>query len=265
MDAITKALEEVENQIPPQVLRYAFIGNDHAYNRIPVNLQSLIREKVIGARVIKDCNIKGGVRDYVKLTGLPFRQTETGYRIYNIPKVLTQGRTIISPLAVGNSSYIRSLHSGATATAGSLAALGQRVVDGNLTVMPFYTTDVRTVGENLVLIEDVWQELGADAFLYAVFSNDELLSNIPPKSWNVFEDLVVLATKAWIYVNTLVDMDVGAIEMGAEIGRIREIIDGYSDANEMYREMVNTKWQKVALMADTTSRKRLIRQKTPLK
>lgn len=263
MDPINKALEEVENTIPPHILRYAFIGNSNVYSRIPVNLQSLIRDKVIGHRVIPDCNINGGVRDMVKLTGLPFRQTEEGYRIYSISKSLTGGRSIINPLSVGNSHYITTVQDGGVAQGASLGALTNRITNANLNMLPFHTTDVRCVGENLILVEDIWDDLGADAWLWAVMSNDDMMSTLPMRSWNVFEDLVVLATKAWIFNNTIVDMDSGVIEMGMEVGRFREVIDGYSDANEMYREMIKTKWRKVSLLSDKSSKKRMIRNRVP--
>lgn len=267
MDPINKALEEVENQIPPQVLRYAFIGADSAYRRIPVNLQSLIRDKVIGHRVIKDCNINGGVRDYIKLTGLPFRQTNEGYRIYHIPKALTQGRTIINPLSVGNSHYITTISDfgslGLSDSIGGLASLNSQILDANIMAAPFHTTDVRCVGENLVLVEDIWHSLGPDAYLLAVFSNDEFMSNLPARSWSVFEDLVVLATKAWIYNNCNIAIDSGVIEMGMEIGRFREVVDSYSDANQLYREMMDDKWQKASIFADKTAKKRMVRRLVP--
>lgn len=266
MDPINKALEEVENQIPPQVLRYAFVGADAAYRRIPVNLQSLIRDKVIGHRVIKDCDINGGVRDYIKLSGLPFKQTEQGYRIYHIPKSLTQGRTIINPLSVGNEHYISTvIDSSVTNRSGSIASIGSAIMNANTLSLPLHTTDVRCVGENLILIEDIWTDLGPDSYLLAVFGNDHMMSNLPPRAWSLFEDLVVLATKAWIYNQCNIKMDSGVIEMGMEIGRFREVVDSYSDANQMYRELLDDRWQKHALMADRGGKKRVIGRIVPMK
>lgn len=263
MDAINKALEEVENQIPPQILRYAFVGRDSAYNRIPVNIQSLIRDLVIGHRVIKDCNINGGVRDFIKLTGLPFRMTEHGHRIYHVPKSITQGRSIINPLSVGNSHYVDVAMNLNNTSTGGITSLAGKVLDANTLAIPFHTTDVRCVGENIILVEDIWNDLGPDAYLLAVFGNDEMMSNLPPRSWSLFEDLVVLATKAWIYNNCNISIDSGVIEMGMEIGRFREIVDNYSDANQMYRELLDDRWQKHSILSDKTSKKRVIRRIVP--
>jgi len=40
---------------------------------------------------------------------------------------------------------------------------------------------------------------------------------------------------------------------GMALGRIKEIVDSYADANELYQEYLMTKWQKIALMQDSSS------------
>lgn len=263
MDPITKALEEVENQIPPQILRYAFIGQHNVYSRIIVNLSTVIREKIIAGRVLKDCSINGGVRDSVKISGLSFRSTDRGQRIYHIPKSLTQGRSLINPLSVGNTDFIRTVDDYTGAMSGSMVGLSQNILDTSSSI-PYHTTDVRLVGENIILVEDVWDYIGNDIWLWGVFGNDEMMSDLNPRSWNVFEDLVVLATKAWIYNNCDIKIAEGVIEMGMEVGRFRDVVSEYSDANELYREAVKTRWAKVALLNDKGSRKRNTRAITPV-
>ena len=263
MDPINKALEEVENQIPPQVLRYAFVNSDATYRRVIVNIQTLIRDLVIGHRVMKDCNVKGGVRDSVNISQLPYRSTQRGQRIYHIPKSLVQGRTLINPLSVGNTSYILAQADQSYSTGASIGGLGNRILDANSAIPAFHTTDVRCVGENIILVEDIWDTLGPDIWLWGVFSNDEMMSHLNPRAWSVFEDLVVLATKAWIYNQCRIKVSEGVIEMGMDVGAFREVIESYSDANEMYREMIDLKWPKVSLLSDKGAKKRHIRKITP--
>ena len=53
-----------------------------------------------------------------------------------------------------------------------------------------------------------------------------------------FGELVVLATKAHIYVNSVVELDVMAVTRGHEVGVVKDIIDRYEDANTQYQEAV---------------------------
>ena len=48
--------------------------------------------------------------------------------------------------------------------------------------------------------------------------------------------MVTLATKAWIYNNLIIDIDRAAMECGADVGKIKEIIEEYRDANQLYDE-----------------------------
>ena len=51
-------------------------------------------------------------------------------------------------------------------------------------------------------------------------------------------------------------MDKGRLEGGAELGRFREVIDSYSDAEEQYQDYLLNTWQKVAFMNDRESYER---------
>ncbi|MNY68424.1 hypothetical protein D3C86_2061840 [compost metagenome] len=90
-------------------------------------------------------------------------------------------------------------------------------------------------------------------------SHDPNLSNIPPSFADPFTELVILATKAFIYNRAIIELDEGAIRGGASLGRIREIVDSYADANVMYKEHFRDKWRKAGVMANKDQYRRLLR------
>ena len=54
-------------------------------------------------------------------------------------------------------------------------------------------------------------------------------------------------------------MDKAQLYGGQELGAIKDVVDGYSDAEEQYQEFLETTWKKVSFMNDTNSAIRLIR------
>lgn len=54
-------------------------------------------------------------------------------------------------------------------------------------------------------------------------------------------------------------MDIGYIEGGAVMGKIQDIIDGYSEANDDYLEYLQTKWAKVSKLNDAETVEQLVR------
>ena len=95
--------------------------------------------------------------------------------------------------------------------------------------------------------------------LRCLLANDENFSHLQIRSIPYFTRLCELATKAYIYNEYTIKMDKGRIEGGAEIGRFREIVDGYADAEEMYQEYLLNTWQKVSFMNDRESFERLLK------
>jgi hypothetical protein len=75
------------------------------------------------------------------------------------------------------------------------------------------------------------------------------MTNITPGGVKQFCKLVILATKAWIYNETVIDLDMGYLYKGMEVGRVREIIDSYADSAELYSEFLE-EYRGVGFMMD---------------
>ena len=54
-------------------------------------------------------------------------------------------------------------------------------------------------------------------------------------------------------------MDIRQLMGGQQIGRFKDVIDQYADAEELYQTYMTEKWEKVALMNDQQAYTRLLR------
>lgn len=269
MNPISKALDEVRQSIPPEILQYAFITIDKhsrfSSRRVPVSLDSVIKDKVISDRVLPDCNIGGGVHVNINLSGLPSIAMEQGYRSFQIPHSLTQGRNIISCRTIGTTAYMTSHHPQlhASGLESSMRGLLDTAQGGSMG--EYSTSNVHVVGENTILVEDDISHYMSDLQLYCILSYDEDMSTLPPRAFREFSKLVILAVKAYIYNTTRIKLGQGMIQGGMELGVFKEEIDSYADANELYQENLRTRWSRVAILSDKVAKKKHIRLATPLR
>lgn len=117
--------------------------------------------------------------------------------------------------------------------------------------MPIVTTsNCELIGDNIVLVQDNIQNLSNQMGLVCTVDNDAEMNSINPATFPLYAQLVELAVKAYIYNNINLSVDQGMLHAGMNFGRIREVLDNYADANELYRELFTTRWQKASFTND---------------
>lgn len=260
MNAIRNALNNIKFTIPKQILEKAFMS----YTKFGLqfqnsNIDEQIKSSVIIPRVLVDCDLVGGVMVMVPLAGLETEQVDGSNTVIRIPKSKTQGRSINSALSVcfvdptmggsiGNMSQSVNYNSGGMAsTAATAAALAA------MDIIPIVSTArVQLIGENVILIKDNIV-LSPSCYLRCMLANDQEMSNIPLRSYIHFNKLVEYAVKSYIYNEMIVSIDQGQLMGGVQLGAIKEIISGYSDAEQNYQDYLRDVWTAVAFMSDDTS------------
>ena len=258
MNAIQKAIQDITFKIPKQILRLAFINKGYAVINYPVSVESVIRQVVLNERVLVDCNLVGGIQVEVSMSNLS-PKFDDGYRqVYVIPKTKTSGRSITSVLSVGFSGIVGT---NVTQNHSSVIREALNVLDGANGPNVNSTADISLIGENTIMVEGTTR-LNNQTILRCLISNDDEMQNLNPKTIPAFCKLVELAVKSYIFNNTIVDMDVAQLHGGQSLGRVRDIIDGYADAEELYQEYLTTRWKKIAFMDDNESYSRMIRLTT---
>ena len=269
MDIIRNSIAEVKRRINKHVLDKAFIKRDFSYrftNQSSVDDQILTM--VIRPRVLVDCNIVGGVMALIPLDGLPVDKPNHVTTIIHIPKTRTNNKSIIS---VSNVNYydlgVSGLYSGAAGygynssidmgenTAAMNAALG---IMASLDRIPITSTsDAQLVAENTIMIKDVFA-MPPSAVLRCTLENDDQLSNIQPRSYHDFFQLVEFAVKAHIYNELIVDIDMGELQGGQTLGIFKQIVEGYADAEQNYQDKLKA-WMAISIMNDTPAFHRFIK------
>jgi hypothetical protein len=207
-----------------------------------------------------DCNLVGGTEAIIDLDGLLFERTNDYTSVYRIPKDRTDGRSIQSVLNITFSDPTKVSSYGIAAGVQNTTMLqaGSAVMDAMGQLPVTSTARVSLIGENVVMVRDT-VVLPANIYLRCILENDDQLSNIQLKSYVHFSNLVTYAVKAFIYNEYIVEMDMGELHGGQQLGVFKSIIEGYADAEELYQTYLVEKWQKVALMNDIESWTRLLR------
>lgn len=253
MNAIQTALRNVLHQIPKDVLNYAFKEENTWDMRYPVSIESRIRNKVIDDRVLPDCNLVGGIQIEIPLKGLSPTYNDGSSLVFKIPKTKTKGKTITSILAVSNVG-LRGSNDILMDPVSPLLYAAKSVMNAQTLNYSNSECNAEIIGENTIMLQDITQ--WTDFSLRCYVTNDEQMGNLNPRSFPAFSKMVVMAVKAYIYNNVNIPMDRGALYGGVPIGRLREVIDGYADANELYEEYLNNTWPRVAFLDDRESKRR---------
>lgn len=268
MSPIQYAIAQIRYRIPEAILIEVFAPKTYLFRQEPIGWQEQVLNRVLRARVMTDCDLVGGTEVIIPLGNAHREVVETDMlaTVYHIPKSMTGGRTITSVLSLSYASKSMIAQTGmvgmydpCSVTEANIA--GRAMIDAMSGIPMVSTAKVQLIGENTVLVRNAVLQ-SASGNLRCILSNDENLSHLQVRSYPAFARLCELAVKSYIYNEYSIILDRARIEGGAEIGRFKEIVDSYSDAEEMYQEYIKTVWQKTAFMNDRESFERFTRMMT---
>lgn len=265
--AINVVYNTVLAEIPPQILQMAmYVANKHF--RVCNNVQEFIMQKIIRERVLDDLNLTGGKfkkfvlkSEYHEKTTLDMQGwagDDGGYDLYRIPPEVRDNLPMIHCLSVQfpyASSSVNGEGSLAVNNAGyDLVSQSDQILNSYTLARPLNHPVGQVLSGDLLKL---WpSQYGFTGFVVTVrLALDETFEQVQPSATEALAELVTLATKAWIYNNLIIDIDRAAMECGADIGKIKEEIENYRDANNMYKE-AKPKWF-AAQQLDSDMRQRL--------
>ncbi len=256
MNAIQYALNQIRYDIPHQLLDLTFgyqsIAPRQTQWHQPVDHQSVdatIRDRVIEGRVNEDCNLYGGTEVAIDLTNIPHESPTPSVRIFRIPYEKTAGLRIVS---VRHLTYMH-FHgiSGYNHGVGDQRLSALQTMYRAAASMPIVSSaNCQLMGDNVVVVRDDMMHTTNQLTLICLVENEASMNNINPGLFQLYSQMVTLAVKAYIYTNLDIQIDRGYLVGGMNLGRIREIVDSYSDANDMYRELLTTRWQRGSFTND---------------
>lgn len=256
MTPIQYALNDLRHKIPESILRFVFsprpVARPQSMWQSNPELQSIdqgIRDKVIEGRVNIDCNLKGSMQIAIDLSTVSFDQPDMSTKVFRIPYERTDGRKIVSVQSLNYLDY----HNIPTYQQNEGSALFSAAMDLYRAAknMPIVSTaNCQLIGDNTVIVKDDIQHISNRMALLCLVENDADMANLNAGAFKAYARLVELATKAYVYNNLNLQMEQGAIVGGMTLGRIREVVDSYADANELYEEYFRETWGKVSFTND---------------
>ena len=258
MNPIQYALMHVSHVIPPPILKGMFETTIHrSFNWSRMHAPALsidhqIRDKVIEGRVLPDINLISGQRDLIPIHGLVATGQPDFTQVIHIPIERTNGRSIVAAYSIVNGSQTGAMN-GAFNTnySGSTSSMGEamRAVQQSRSPIPVMNdANISLIAENTIAIRSPLRLAGV-AWLDCMLSYNEQMSNVPPGAYRHFAFMVAEAVKAYIYNNIIIPMDEAEIMGGMGLGQFKNIVEGYSDAEELYQEKKKI-WENVAILSD---------------
>ena len=256
---IEKAIDEVQYVIPEEVLRLAFTFRQPYQFHGAVSIPVMIREQVIDRRVRQDIDLKGLTKQTIPLAGLEQEWLDKYNLVIRIPMERTNGRSISSCISlvfgqVGSYGFNYGLAANNFTLNGenarSVLTDGLNNLAAAVAPIPQVSTaNVKLIGENTILVTDVIP-FHYEFYLNCLMAGDSELSQITPPYYNLFAEFVVLATKAFVYRKLNIALDEAALIGGQALGRIREVVDSYSDAEQSYQDFRKEKLSKLLVLND---------------
>ncbi len=250
MNPLTKALDDIQYRIPMLVLQIAFKDDLQNWRQAPLSLREMIMNKLIRPRVLMDIDIVGGQVVIVPLEYVSPKYIDTYTIVYQVPGELVNYRTIMSVLNVGYMPYAGAYNSlgggvGVSSPCGSsdLMSAAQRVSDSYSNIPAISNATAEIIGDNTVLIRDQLR-ITNNYQLRCVLGNEELLNNIQPRVIPMLTKVIELAVKSYIYNTLTVKIDQAYLTGGQELGSIKNIVESYSDAEQMYQDYMREQMSK---------------------
>lgn len=270
LDPVTYALMEVRDQIPPEVLSIVFNNKVRGLIRMHVSNADAclyeVRNRVIEQRIRRVVDAAGAQMLDIPLEGLVSEPVDRYTNIWRIPKARTQGKSITSAFALtyGSNGSI-GLAPNAVSANFNIAGCGNsqiidnanKIMNAQANLVVNQSANCTIIGENVVMVND-YQPLMLFGYLRVIVGSDSEFSHIKPQAAHAFAQLVVWATKAYIWNNYRIDLGQGYLSGGQELPQVREVVESYSDAEMTFQDEIK-RWRKIAKMIDGPRWNRTIR------
>ena len=262
MSPISKALDDIKFRIPRQILKKVFDQRDWSNKKLSISMDEQILVKVIRPRVMVDADLVGGVEHRVDLADCEVTQTDDYTYVFRVPKNKTQNRSIMSvrnitfndPTAISNFGTANLQNNSA------LLNLGQALIDQHGTIPNASAGRTQIIGDNVIMCSEIYI-VPANAYMRVILANDSQLSHLQLRSYPYFSKACVLAVKAFIYNEYVIEMDMGELRGGQQLGSFKSEIEKWADADELYLEYMEKDWKAVATMNDAETWDRMIRSR----
>ena len=256
MNAIEGSLRYIKARVNKRILEDAFLDEDDRRLRGTSDVNSAIVEKVIREFVIPDLSRIGGKTADIELVGLQYDYLDQWTRSYYIPPERREGRNIVKYQYVA-----RSVYAGSTTVVPNyftqvgrrqgISLAAEKMLNANLPVNQTMTADIEQIGPNTFSVRD-FDLLHISPILKCKLELSPNLEEIGTAYHSELNILIYEAARRYIYNELNIDMDMGKLEGGRELGAYSEAVRDMSDAAVAYDEELK-KWYKYLILTDKRS------------
>ena len=264
-------LVRVSQGIPPQVLEIALNHFNKTYKK-NYTLNMFIQEHIISRVVLPEANLSGGMIKTIPLKNEWLERTpgdhggyagdDGPYSLFRIPPEARDGKPIANIMSV---QYPYNTYLGGGVNSSDIGLGGFCLVDQLDEVLNSYTLArprnhpvARLLSGDLVRLTPTQYSV-QNWLMTCRIDFDNSFMNLHDHAIPILANLVLYATKQWIFNNLMIDIDRAAMETGADIGVIKSTIEGYSDAAQQYAEEM-VRWRGVSFMTPEYRRQMLYMQ-----
>jgi hypothetical protein len=242
-NTINKVLKTIYHNIPIEILEVTF-GNNEPFNNITLD-ESIIRT-IIEGRILDDVNVGCGkkkeiilkanyLRFYSNGTTSPWNDNcRADAAIYVVPPEAREHRNISSVVSIKwtNRTFNIFPYGGTTTT-----SLARDALYTNTRRDMEYLPRPILLDNNIIRL-DPPTFIYSDITLVCFLEYDKYFTNISDNAIKSLCNLILSATKAYIYNTLYIKMNRTSVMGGHEIGAFREIVETYSGEWERYDELL---------------------------
>lgn len=245
---IQVAIAKIFSEIPSEILNLTF---RRIHPTLP--LDQIIINEVIRRKVYNDCNIVGGKVKEIPLLlsyhestvyGLPETTLHEGrYSLYRIPPAARDNLPISSISHMTYPSLIASngMNGLYCYQGNTVADFADQVLESH-TLSRSYTTPIGELLSGDLIRLNPSQHNHIDWIVSVKLEYDLNFSNLNQSAILSFGKLCLLAVKAYIYNNLIIQIDKAYIIGGVELTTIKDIVAGYIESSREYDELLTEKF-----------------------
>jgi hypothetical protein len=268
MDPISVAILKCKADIPIDILKQAFLPKrydptrqDRYFDNVTsTSIDHQIRQLVVEGRVAIDANLCGGTEMFLPLAMAAREYVDQWNIVYRFNRDELGGRRIVTvhELIYGMQPGYSGQTTGYDSRGSQMLQVGRDILRATAGTTQMGTSYVQLVGVNTILVNDITQIVG-NAAIRCTLTHEPNFNDLKPAYYHKFAEMVALACKAYIYNILIIELDEGQIRGGSTLGRIREIVDSYADAGQLYWDFLTTRWKKITTMNNTEQYRKILK------
>lgn len=267
MNAVQYALNDLRFRIPAELLKEAFQPTEYMQYANPFHtnngfnsIEANIRQQVIDARVNVDCGLKGALEVPIDLQSCHRVDHNVNVRVYTIPTELLGGRPLVSVKSVSYTS------TGSTMLPHQQRSSGNMLVNATLDLyraiasLPISgTARCHIIGPNTVVVQDNAIINSYNMYMMVNVGHDDNMESLNQGIFPLYATMVEHAVKSYIFNTLTIPVGQDFLRGGFQLGRFKEILDGYADSEEMYQTIFREQWGKAQFTNDPNRKHNFIK------